>query len=564
MPAHRIREYVSIMENNDKKSGPIVRIAQSLAKKDLKSIADLYISSGSLKESDKLILTSMQMAALTATEFSDNDYIYFRSFDGFDIAEQHDNPDIKNVKNRKKLSLKRPTRYRRLKKLCDVGFLLKRPHSDAPEALNLYSSNAAIYEITLPKDLPSEVTDSDFNARSAEYRQSVLKEKQLLNNDINYLSRNDISKMGTQKLSNYVSRSIKPTSTYDKKTIINEFPIPIGENELPGMLKITTTALDNSGLMDDQDMLLVDYIYAKIKWHLEERKESFEFVGRPIENKFKFDIVQILKDFNLPDTGGYRRSFWSRFDRISSTEFQLEVSENVRWLMNEFGFLDEENRPFDRVRFNILKIYGETFDDEEVEDTQQRQVPRIISVSLPTYIMDRINAYFNDQASALLPMFQRDPALLTESNAGYMWVLYNYLKSQLPREMNYRRPMTLEGFLKKWRPPTSDDIWKSTFKMFDVLLEPSRLLFVQGLDKNIRREYKVDRIISQVHEYLISITNSTPNRKRKKDIVYVISILHMPLVAKKLCTVQRDNIEKSGEWLQSETFINEIDSFIDA
>lgn len=508
----------------NKNSGPVIVITKDLLDETYFKIVDHMIDGNIIKPSSKLLIESFLNAYSVLMEYVDKDNVYIRAFSAFNMLIGKSNPDFK--KNTL-IKLSKPTMYKRIAMLKEKDFIVELPKELIPE---FYTGQKGFtfYKLQFPtiktKDVIS-AADSPENQRSAKYRKAIKAEMEFNSQMPFAYADQQLQKMGThESLSNFLNRCIRPDTSNHQKTINNEFKVPVPNEKLTGLLKVTTTTLDTSEILIADDMVLVDYILSVIL----ERLEDSEGLILPIENRFRFDFASILVDFKINDSGGYRDLLNRQFERIFSTDFKIVACPRTIWLMEKLGFVDSEGKPYDTVSIRLLSPIGQRNQDvPEGVDTilNNRKVNRYIDLSLPDHLIQQINKALENGDRRLVPMFSRDKILIQQSQPGLPWMLNNFLNQKCPRPGFKYGAVALKSFCSEWIKAWENkaESTKGTTTILKMLLSQDRLLYVEGLKQNSRNQPRIKLLYAKIDSYLIRIENKTPDGKQLGSLVYTFT-----------------------------------------
>ena len=536
-------------------NGPVIVVNNDLIMNvSFEKLLTSMVNDKHILASDKKIINAFLFSAAYEAEYKNENKSYIRYFSVLDSLSETEHPDKPN----KKFKLSKASRYNKLNYLKNLSFLRELTQKEFPKEVQNSRKGTSIFQLQKPTTLlPVKDKENESLVNSTIYRSELNREKELLKADnIFYVTKNEIYKVATHLLvSRFLSRAIRPDKSFKEKTLTTSFRVPSTiEDEEYAEITITATSLATTELISPDQILLIDYTLSQIKQHLQERKLELK---APIKNAFTLDIVDIIRDFDKSDSGGYRSSIYRDFEIISGTEFDISASEGAKDLMAQFGFLDEDGNIFDAKKVSLLKIDGERLgnDDELQILDNNRKVPRYITVKLPDFMLEAINSYINGSSEHILPMFNRDTNLLTVDDAGYCWVLNNYLMSMLPRENFTHGPLDVDRFLCNFMP-TLEKLNPILVRnrLFTILNNNSRVLYKEDIRINVRRQITFSLFISQIERFLIVIKNKTTISTKLSSQKYSISIISCDSELKDLIKAQRSALSSSDEYYLNDTF----------
>lgn len=461
-----------------------------------------------LKPSDQLIWNYIYTAKHVEVECKDSEAIYSRLFQAFELATGQPNPDFTK---QKPIKLGIQSRYARIKTYVELGLLIDWPN---PIPSDYKSGRLKFYTPSYPALTSIEPLNDD--AEPNETGRNI----DTITDDILQSASLPIRHLGSfQMFANIIGRCVRADRTDKRKTLVSEFPIPSVNDHKAGKIKVTTSALDNSEIMLPEDLLLVDVVYSKIK----ELLRSDNGITYPARNSFTFDKVDIAAELDKRDSGAMRDSVHQQFERIGATEFDVESSEEARWLMKQFQFMNESGEAFDRKRIRWLTIEGEIFHKDIQQESDKKRSSRYITISLPEFLFNSINLWLKTRQGDILPMFSRDKKMIKQSSAGQVWTLNNYLNMTTSKPGLRRGPVILDAFLAGYIPHIGTQTKMGQLTFIKVLLESDRLIYAYNLTVNSRNQPRLNVAISLIGNHLLFLRNITPTASQLSRIRYEIS-----------------------------------------
>lgn len=537
-------------------SGPIIVINSELIdNSSFTNLVNKLVSKNDLSKADGVIIRAFLFAAQYESEHETDSKSYIRFFSVMDKLSEQENPDRPG----KLFKFGKASRYNKLKYYESIGFLKKLQKEDVVDELKKQKNGTSIFQLQRPTELfttkkTQQVTEK---VNTAEYRQKIIEEKMALaqSTNLHHVTSRELRKVGTHVLlSKFLSRATKPDKTFEGKTLKTEFLVPSTlPTEKHAKITITSTSLSTTELVGLEEMLLVEYSLSRIKQYILDNQDHLPV---PIKNAFSLDIVDIIKDFNKEDSGGYREIIYNTFVTISGTEFDISASEGAKKLMQQFGFVDEHGNIYDAKKVSILKIDGERLES----DNSERKQPRYITVKLPDFMIDSINDYLNNKTLEVLPMFNRNEHQLTAEYAGYCWTLNNYLMSMLAKENFTHGPIDVDKFILNFLPSLKE-LDFSTIprqRLFTALSVKSRILYKENFNKNVRRQISFSMVICQLEEFVILIENTTSIKSKLSSQKYRISIIRSDKDLKDLVAAQWLALDKSNEYYENSVFKEKV------
>lgn len=498
-------------------------------------IASLH-AKNRLPQVEQMILDAMIMHSQVKADFTDivndEEVFFFRLFDVLDDLELLDNP----VKANKKLKFGRSSRYNKVDYLLEQGFLkVVERQSISPVILEpLGSARIKFYELTTPAKLPSVVEEKERNSHNtAAYRHQLDQDQRALRTDATryFVSESELESMGSHLLlSKFLGRAISPSSNFQEQSIKTVFKVPSkSEEEERSTLSVTTTSLSTEKLLESEDMLLIEYTYQKIKQFVHANKNHLE---APLKNLFTLDLVDIIKDHDKQDSGALREIYFNMYNRISGNEFEIQASVGAKHILEAVGLVNENGDIFDMSKISLLKIVGGVNDSDSGELTSKRKTPRHISFAIPQFVLEQLNKYINGSKHSL-PTFDRDKNLLKIPDAGYIWVLNNYLLSMLTAPLQKHGPMDSITFINNFLPALKQieheqlDSFQMNQKLLHVLSNKERMLFNLDWNMSTRRLIKFKTLISVVDQFIVIVQSDRDIKARVRSHNYKISFIRM-------------------------------------
>ncbi|MDO7085522.1 hypothetical protein WNY51_18155 [Pseudocolwellia sp. AS88] len=539
-------------------TGPVIVVSLELINNEVfESLLKNMLEDKHILKSEKEIINTILFSAAYEYEFKNETNAYVRYFTVLDGLAKTDHPD----KPGKLFKLSKASRYNKLNHFKELGFFKELTQAEYPKEVSNSKKGTSIFQLQKPTKLISLSGDASnvITVNTTGYRDQLIKEKALLNSStsILYVTNKEINSVATHVLvSAFLSRAGRPDKSFKEKTLTTSFRVPSTiPNEEYAEIKITATSLATTEIISADQMLLVDYTLSQIKQYVQEEQYKLK---APIKNAFTLDLVDIIRDFDKSDSGGYRAALYADFQAISGTEFDISASEGAKGLMAQFGFTDEDGNVFDVKKVSLLKIDGERLDADEdlLNLSKNRKVPRHITVKLPDFMLEVINNFLNGLSDNILPMFNRNTDQLTVDDAGYCWVLNNYIMSMLPKVNFIHGPIDVDRFLTNFMPAVKQ--LKSSIlvrnRLFTILNNSSRVLYREDFKSNVRRQISFSLFISQIEKFIIMIRNKTTVATKLSSQVYTISIIRSDKDLNDLVQAQRHALSSSDDYLQNETF----------
>lgn len=515
----------------------------------IEALADRSI----IKASDKLALEYVITAKTLRPDAKTEEGVFVRIFDGFKLAENQPNPDRTSGAPFK---LSEKTIYKRIKQYKDLGLFISRDNAHYSSKLDvLITATPRLTSIEEPKQ--RRVNTSESLAATAKLKQQKMSQK-----NTTFLSNETLKEMRSLKgMGMLMGRCVRPSERIKEARFSNVFRFPNqGSSNEYGTILVDTTSLvgkdpDVILTMHYSDNLTVEYVFSKINEQLTQGT-----LNLPLENKFRFDLVQVLKDKGLRDSGEYRRMFYVSFCRIHSTEFQIQANEATQYILHQLGFVNAEGEAYRNVNFRWFRILGENEDDSIPVDIETigtlDEVPRFIDIALDDTIFKGLTQAIQQANPTLfLDSFERNISLYHEPNADFQWNLNSYLKTFVKQNENQLIEYGLRKFLNTWYPSPSLNPYETGLdraeqnsrleKLVKLELEtiryfaaPNRMIYAKDLTFNKRKnEPRVRRLWTFAGEsFLVMVDNLTPDNFKFSILNYVIKIVW--LSQRELATVK--------------------------
>lgn len=538
---------------SDKNKGPVMAITKGLINQTYYDVLDHMIEKNMIKPSSKLFIESFLTSYNILVDHVDDQNVYIRPFASFDMLVGKPNPDF-NSKPPIKMAI--PTKYKKIKQLQSWGMICEFPSEQIPDHYVEFK-NVSFYKLQFPTlQLEEPVKTTTLDHRSSEYRKALKSEMEVTQQMPFAFADTQLQKMGSYEfLANFLNRCIRPDKSTTQKTINNEFNVPVPGEQVIGSLKVTTTTLETAEILLAEDMLVVDYVLSVIL----ERLQNSEGITLPIENRFRFDYATILADFDIPDSGGYRDGLNKQFERIFATDFNIVSCPKTVWLMEKLGFVDSEGKPYDTVSIRLLSPIGQRNDElsEEFSDMlKNRKVNRFIDLSLPEHLIQQINKSLSIGQRILLPMFTRDKLLIQQKDPGIPWLLNNFLSQKCPRPGFKYGPVELKSFCKLWMKAweTDEESTKGVNSILKMLLTQGRLLYVDDLVINSRKQPRLNLLYAKIDKYLIRVENQTPEKKQFGRITYTFLSVRMSDAEIREANSRIDLVKQHPEYAQDHMY----------
>lgn len=532
--------------------GPILVITKNLIDDTYRAILAQMVDKKLIQPSVKTIIEHFKVAHDLANDHVDENNVYIRAFLAFELLKGKRNPDLKSNADFK---FAYSTKYKRLAELTDLGFLTKlsqppEHYKDAPRALKFYKLSYPSLDSLLPLPEKDEThkTKEAAQARKVEFE---------INAQMAFsYADTQLQRMGSYEfLSNFLNRCIRPDAKTKIRLIQNEFNVPVPNESAIGQLTITTSALETSDIIIAEDMILVDYVLSVIL----EKLEDSEGLTLPIENRFRFDFATILADFDTADSGGYRDILSNQFDRIFGTDFHITASPKTLWLMEKLGFVDNEGKPYDNVSIRLLSQVGQKNMDlpnDVAAIINQRKVARYIDLSLPNHLIQQINKSLEKGHRKLVPMFSRDKHLIQQNSPGIPWLLNSFLSQKCPRPGFKYGAVELKGFCKLWMRAweSKEESVKGVLSILNMLRDQSRLLYVEGLTLNSRKQPRLNLMFAKIDKFLIRIENTTPEKMQLGVIKYAFLGVRMTDAEIRIANERLELVKQDAAYAEDEIY----------
>lgn len=559
--------------------GPIILISKDFLNDDYFNLISNLVEKKLLPGSYMVILEGIH-AELLRPEYVDENGSYIRFFHACEYISDRVNPDSSTGSL---MNMKRTTIYRRLNEMSEKGIFIPSIKARPDIYSTADNSKASIYKLQRPNiRLLKEVEEPQKkNVKDASYRRA-LKVEAHLNEQLAFGFINEpLRKLGSlQLLAGYLNKLLRADETFMSNVVKSNFPIIHPESGEKGDISIEASYMVDSETMIPNDMVLVNYIYSAVQQRL---LDDIENITVPIENRFRFDIVKILCDFGKEDSGGYREAIDRQLDRITGTKYRIEASRGALWLMERFGFLDENGVPYPRQDIRLLERAGDQQDESEGTVLEvlkdQRATHRFIDLRLPDFIHQQLNRALaelrlsilesdTEKGLALLPMFSRDKELLLGAEKGVAWVSNDYLSSMLARPGFKHGPVPLESFSRRMMVSLNNDKEELKFQLrfLRMLLEPQRCLYCEDIHVNSRREPRLKSLFALLgKKFLIKVINTTPGytpKTRLSRITYDVIAVRLGAEEIEECLSRLDLIAKDKDYVEDEIFVSWGDMII--
>jgi hypothetical protein len=556
------------------KLGPVIFVKKDFMNDDYFNFLNLLREKRLIKGLYVLIAEGIQ-AQLLSPEHSDENGHYIRMFSACEHITNLPNPD---TKSQQPIKMTVSSRYRHLQNMIENGFFTpfinKRPDfysNKSRSFLHFYTLQRP--RITLLEDIDKNSTrfQSTKESKAIVKMEGLLVAKQL---EFGFIS-DPIQRLGSmQLLAGYLNKLIRADETFNNNIVKGIFKV-IDEGGIEGELQIEASYMVDSETMIANDMVLVNYIYSSIQQRL---KKSLHKITLP------FEKVKILNDFDKKDSGGYRVAIDQQIDRITGTRYKIEASKEALWIMDQFGFVDEDGRPYPRQDIRLLERIGEQegIGEDSVPGigkiNSSRKSHRYIDLTLPDFIYKLLLKAIKDvrtkllenknQHFDLLPMFSRDKELLIGEERGLAWVCNDFLSSMLARPGFKHGPINLQNFSNRMliSLKSKDDENRFTLRFLRMLLGKDRLMYQSGLITNSRREPKLKLLYSIIGKrFLIKVENVSmgfsPSAKLSK-MVYRFTAVRLSEDEISECAHRAELINEDISYAEDDIFVGWGDAII--
>jgi len=574
------------------RKGPIIVINENVLNNDFLTLIQKLIERKYIKPSVQLFVEAFHQNMLTP-EYTDESGSFISFFKACDDIEGKTNPD---TKSERPISLSQTTRYRRVQSLQQIG-LLEDFNGPIPDVFTSNSgAQVELYVLQKPNTmaLSEEIEESQkpliSNVAYREARQEEIETFEQMSFGF-YVDR-PLQKLGTIELmANFINQMVRPDVTFPTEIVDELFEVKHPITGEKGQLNIISTHNSGSDSMMADDVTMVGYVYSAIQ---ERIKQDLLKQSPNIDNLFRFDKVRIITDHGQKDGGGYRRSLDQQFDRITSNTFKFEATEGALWIMEQFGFIDENGLPYQDQEVRLLERVGNQQDELEgsaKKKLNERKTHRYIDLKLPHFLYKKLQDAYQKllnqfQADGkqpkehMLRMFTRSKTLLTHDNKGIGLILVDYFSSKIVEVNKRYGPYPLNNFSSninsRLRCKTDDLLALSTtekkeydrvlrarltsfnIRLLKILLSPVRIMFHKGLNYNARKEPRVLEMYSLVDKFLVYLENVTPgghslNTKLSK-IEYRITVVRLDSSDLLVCNEHSARIRENLEYANEEAF----------